>query len=860
MKISWPKWNPERRYLLALLAGATLIAGILSWPLPRHAAKGIPYGARNPEQPPIRYNIAGDHLQLIHHFELVYDMFTGKIPWFHNIYEFNVEGDATTYRPGAYFLPLSGLYAALRLLLDRPLAYNLTWLCSLWLSVLFTWAWLSAFSRDRTAITLGILIALLVPFRWFSIFSGSPSGMATCWVPLVAWRVDRALRNPHWLSGASVGLALLLAYWGDLHIVYFAALSLPAMAGLTLLSLREQGQTLPWRQWYKILPSGLTSLGALIAYYLWRRHLLDGSMMGEGRTLAEVAAFSPFPGGLIGLGRTLDTTIFIGLLVMAMLGALSVHGIYHALRTSRTTASRYRLASLALLWGAILTTIILALGINGPFHARLLNAIRELLPYYEMIRQPFKVYALMPVWLGYLATIGWTHLPRRNPRIRLGLALLLAGAMIGEMHHHFGPTVSLLQPAQTAYDTVVQDARAHGDATPRALVIPLWPGESAESSVPIFHAHHYGLRLVNGYSPVIGRRYFENVFRRLESINQGWLREDQIAFLRDHQIRYILLHENQFPEQVSPHPVALTQDLLLAHPHLTLLHHAGPVWAFRIEPQPRPSPPAPRDVARFPTRLWSFASLAPESDRRPDPTSHTGQTLALSPATPTTQSPAWRFPPANGRHWLLRAKGHATLAMTLWWNESPLHTNLLTVASAHWQWIEHPLPLLPDYGPVQLQIQLREGTCELDVGLLAMGPWPGLDPQVRQWTIAADDFFRAGASDSIHHNVTFRPLSEVRGRILYGPRLPLAPGRYDITLYARSPAPDGTLLGEWEVARRGSSASTRQEVRAGQPTTIRWEQSDAWLVEAGFYFNRMAETTIEKVVFSRVSSPESETP
>ena len=860
VKMPWSTRNPNRLCLIGLLALITLVALLLSWPLPPYAAQGIPYGARNPEHPPIRYNIAGDHLQLIHHFELVYDMLTGKIPWFHNVYEFNVAGDPGTYRPGAYFLPLSGVYAILRLLMDRPLAYNLTWIFSLWLSVLFTWAWLSAFSKDRIAICLGILIALLVPFRWFSLFSGSPAGMAVCWVSLLAWRVDRAIRNPNWLSGAWVGLALLLAFWGDLHIIYFAALALPAIAGLTLLSHIEQGHPLPWRQWYKIVPSGSASLGIVVAYHLWRRHLLDGSMMGEGRTIAEVAAFSPFRSGLLGLGRTLDTTIFIGLLVMLTLVLLSIHLIYQSLRSLQEASSRYRLATLALLWAAILSTIILALGVNNPFQTRFLEIVRTRIPYYAMIRQPFKIYALMPIWLGCLATLGWTALPRFAPRLRWILAALLAVGMIAEMYSHFGPTVSLLQPEQDTYAHVVQDAQQRGQTTPRAMVIPLWPGESADTSVPILHAHHYGIRLINGYSPVISRKYFENIFRRLESINQGWLRQDQIDFLLEHDVQYILLHENQFPEQVSPHPVALTRDLLLAHPHLTLLHHAGPVWAFRIRHTPTTTSPTLREVPRFPTRLWSFASQGTGTGTYPDPATHTGQSLRLTPDAPTAQSPIWRMPPAPARHWLLRVKGNATIAMNVHWNDASTHTDLLSIDAEQWHWIEHPLPSLPDFGPVQLHLQLVDGTCDLDIGLVAMGPWPGLDPETQTWMVPAADFFRAGMSEIAHHSVTFRPLHEMRARIFYGPRLPLSPGDYDITLYTSSPEQPGSLLGEWEIAQRGGTTSARQEVRAGHPARIRWAQDNALLVELGFYYNRQSETTIDKVIFTRIPSPEREGP
>ena len=828
-----------------------IVAILLSWPTPKYATKGIPHSIRNHETMPARYNVAGDHLQLMYHFDLVHDMIKGQIPWFHNPFEFNVDGDATTYRPGAYFLPLSAAYAFFRMLLNQALAYNLTWFFSLWLTAMFSWAWLSAFSKDQNAVFMGVFVILLIPFRWFSIFGGSPSGMAMCWVPLIAWQLDRAIRNPGWLSGAKVGLGLMFAFWGDLHVFYFSALALPAFAGLSALSILEQGQSLPWRKWIRILPSGLVSLGLMIAYHIWRKHMLGASMMRDGRTLREVAAFSPRPIGLLGLGRPLDNTVFIGLVITVMLIALSIYSICKMISQIKKPITQYRFAMLFLLWLAMLATIALALGTNSLGGDRLIRIVRARIPYFPMIRQPFKIYAIMPIWLGLLATMCGTVLPKRL-WVRASLSALLACAMLYEMHAHCNVAVSLLRPPQGAYKAVQLDAAAQGHIPARAIVVPLWPGESADTSVPILHAHHYGIRLINGYSPVVSRTYFDDVFRRLESINQGWLRDDQIDFLMEREIRYILLHENQFPEKVSPHPVALTRDLLLAHPRLSFLHQDGVVWAFRIEPHASTDRPAHRDVTRFPSRLWSFAAQGKAEFIETDPTTHTGRLLQLTPVNPRTQSPTWRMPLAFERNWLLRGRGNATLEIQTMLHEEIIETVTLRIQQTDWQWIKHPLPLLPDFGPVQINLVLTEGTFELDIGLLTMGTWPGLDIQTPLWAVRAADFFRAGISEIENHTVRFRPDHDPQGRIFYGGRLPLSAGSYEVTLHASSSAPLGTLVGEWTITRLRGVAPQTQEVRVGDPMRMRWDQTDDVLVEVSFSYNRAADILLEEVVFKRL--------
>ena len=88
--------------------------------------------------------------------------------------------------------------------------------------------------------------------------------------------------------------------------------------------------------------------------------------------------------------------------------------------------------------------------------------------------------------------------------------------------------------------------------------------------------------MVDGYNPFIGKDYFENVFRRFESVNQGVISDEQLAKLNEMGVHWVLFHENLFPEKVSPFPAAATLKNLLTHPRLQLLAQDGPVWAFRI--------------------------------------------------------------------------------------------------------------------------------------------------------------------------------------------------------------------------------------------------------------------------------------
>ena len=225
-----------------------LIWAVLSWPLPRYAGRGIPMSSQNIERQSARAMIPGDHLQLLYHFQLVEDFLEGRIPFFHNVYEFNTGRDEDRYQPGSYYAPFSLAYAALARVLPAAGAWNGVGFLSLWATFAATLAYLRNFTRSSAAAWLGAIISILLPYRWVNLLGGSPSGFAMVWPPVIVWLMDRAIRNGRTRDGVFCGIALLLACWGDLQAFFFATLSLPFWA---LLSAADAGwlrRPFPWAE------------------------------------------------------------------------------------------------------------------------------------------------------------------------------------------------------------------------------------------------------------------------------------------------------------------------------------------------------------------------------------------------------------------------------------------------------------------------------------------------------------------------------------------------------------------------------------------------------------------------------------
>jgi hypothetical protein len=100
--------------------------------------------------------------------------------------------------------------------------------------------------------------------------------------------------------------------------------------------------------------------------------------------------------------------------------------------------------------------------------------------------------------------------------------------------------------------------------------------------------------------------YVDRVFRAFETITQGDLTDAQLEALAGYGVTTIILHEDLFPEKVSPCSVGTTLRRLLAHPRLRLLRQDGPVWAFSILSEPRAVPAAAKPPLLSCTPFWHF--------------------------------------------------------------------------------------------------------------------------------------------------------------------------------------------------------------------------------------------------------------
>ena len=838
------------RLLLPSAVMAFVVWFCFTWPLPVHMFDGVPTSSRNVERGSVRAMMPSDQLQVVYYYWLVQDMIAGETPLFHNLYEFNTGDDTERFWPYAYFVPFSLLFAMASAVGGRAFGLNLVGWVSLWLTLYFSWLLARRYCRDRTLAGLAALISILVPFRWAAQLGGSPGGVAMLYVPMLCLGLDVAVRDRRWIGGALAAVAILLVCWGDVQVFLFCGLTMPFWCLLAWAADPPPWRDLPGRflAWAVALSPVVIGIGLAFGYRKAMHPYLAGSMMSGGRSLSVVAATSPEWFGLFSwqhLGIHNHIYLGAGLLVLAPCVVLAF-----TCRGREVTVPRPAIAA-GMLAAAFLVVLLFALGPHGPGDGLLFRAARKLVPPVAMMRQPARAFCLAPTLMTVIFAVGFACLaPRlstRRLRLAAGLALFLITA---DYACQVDATVCLLDGRQPAYAAARDDAVRQGFDSPRVLIVPLWRGDADVGSLYQFHASSYRLRMVNGYSPVVSTDYFETIFRRFESANQGFLDGGQLDELLGRGVSHILVHEDQFPEKVSPFPVATTLCRLLNHPRLAFLEQAGSVWAFAIRGVPAAEQAVPACALQsfFPARSWEAEAMPHTGERMAIDDASGGAAVRLADAEATIASRPARTGPAVRLRWEMRVRGEGTLHVVA---EHPGGTveKELEVSSDTWTWRSVMLLEHEAFGPVSVQLDAAKGRIDVDAVYLGGGWWPEIQPG-RPYRIPATAFFHAGAGNMNDGSVALRTRYEPHGQIWYGPNLPLAPGTYDVELMFSTDGGPGLRLGAL-AAGTGRGKPPVCEVTAGERATGVLEVADTRPVRLAFDYERTADMRLAELVLTR---------
>lgn len=333
-----------------------------------------------------------------------------------------------------------------------------------------------------------------------------------------------------------------------------------------------------------LFPTVLFGIMAVVYLFYKKQRYYTGSIAQGGRQLREVLLFSPqYADVFTRLTAFVERNIFLGYIPIFLFVVMMVYLV----RSHRQHASHLSLSSrqisIAILFGlAAVLSYVLATG-TAFRHLALYKLFFYHFPYFNYPRVPARMMVVTAMALAVVASMAIGILGRQVEQkwgrtgAYLLVALLVAG--IAVEYHPFRPMgITRLKPI-AVYDTIPKDIGEHA-----LLEIPLWPGDSHQSSLYQYSVTNDRISRINGYSPVVSKKYIEEIFKPLESINEGMLDQSQIDLLRALRVKYIAVHDNRdvFTYKVSPDPPISTVNRLKTSPFLKFIRAADHVYLFEL--------------------------------------------------------------------------------------------------------------------------------------------------------------------------------------------------------------------------------------------------------------------------------------
>jgi hypothetical protein len=798
--------------------------------------------------------IPGDHLQLYYHFTLVSGFLSGDIPPFYNLYEFNTGSDDDRYLPGPYYAPFSIAFAVLAPVTGPVAAWNLVGLLSLWITLWLTWTLVLRYVPDPLIAGTAAAVSVTFPYRWAALAGGSPTGLGMMWVPAAFLGLELMVVDRRVAGGFLAGLSIYLSSWVDDHVFFFIALSSPLWI---LFSWTLQKESLvPRREdvpaYTKAALPLVLFMVPVAAQVLATGRRLSGTELGSGgRPLSEVALFSPRLKESLVFWKGVGTgEIYLGIVLVALvlLGLLSV------LPRKQGGEKRGRLpAGIALCIVMIAGLVLLSTGTNNPLGPKAWKVLTGIVPPYGMIRNPTKIYCLLPTFLAVAAALSLKGLTGLllSTAARRGLVLAVGVLLFFDYHLRLDPQICLLDGEQKAYAAIVDDSSS-AERPPRMLALPLWPGNSHWTSVNQYFAALYGIRMVNGYKPTVPNWYRENIYRPFEQLNKGSFPDPLLDRLLSMGVDYIVLHEDAFPEKVSPFGVSHTLHRLLESRRIFPLTQDRGAWSFRIGPAGEKDPPTLPDWSyRSNGRLWEMERGGNESAEvvESDSSSRQRHLRLKDPAASATTSPYAMYS-LEHLQYLVRMRGAGKVTAAVLADGERVAEQVLALSTDNWTWMKVAVPPFEGYRLLSLGLSSPEGAVDADLaGLYA--PEHALPLGEKTAVLPAPVFFHAGYTDPQTGEVVLSPERVPADIVFYGPRTPLASGTYSITAELRSTAAHGTPLGRLFV-RRPEGSRTGEDIVAGRPFFMMYEHASNLPFSLGIDYSGNGTLMIKSVTLEPV--------
>ena len=385
-----------------------------------------------------------------------------------------------------------------------------------------------------------------------------------CFLPLSLYALKYKLEIPH------LGLVLPLICLG-LFLAYLFCLWKKQRDRLLRFDLYPILGIFLW------VGAGLAIASAYLMHI--RRTVFLPSLAGKGRTITEVLLFSPKIGNLF-FWQDINFERFVflgwGLVLLAALGLISLF------KSNLKHPGKSALAGIMAFLALVLTL--------GPTltYFPLYKTLYQYFPFFNYPRVPGRFLMVGLIFLCLLAGMAVSTLreelaSRGWPRLKMVLPILIIAFVLAELHPWQPLGLSLLPKDNPIYNQI-NKRLSKGS---KVLELPIWPGDSHQSSVYEYTVTRTRKPMINGYAPVVHRDYIQQVFWPLYPMDFGELNQTQLEKLKTLNVDLITFHDNAqiYTEKVSPFPPRMVLKRLMATPFLKLVGHDQDIYLFKFNSQ-----------------------------------------------------------------------------------------------------------------------------------------------------------------------------------------------------------------------------------------------------------------------------------
>ena len=430
--------------------------------------------------------------------------------------------------------------------------------------------------------------------------------------------------------------------------------------------------------------------------------------------------------------------------------------------------------------------------------------------------------------------------------------MVVGAGLLMDFGRRVDPTICLLDYEQGGYRAVAEDAAQCGREN-RAMAIPLWPGDSHWNSITEYYATLYRTKMLNGYSPSVSREYFTNVFLRFEAVNMGVITDDILDGLLAMKVGYIILHEDAFPQKVSPFPVSQTLRELRLHPRIQFLAKDKAVWAFKIRTRNEKVDIQTAFAGGPLLAGWQWDACDVAGGGATVIKEGSNVFMRLSEPDGRIQLDPRTLYPLEGLRYVVSVRGKGVLAGSCGSGLAGDSFTLPVNSPGEWTWLEIPVPVLPMGRQTFLAPAFTNVSGSLDVSVITLlgGEWKWLKPG-QSLIIPAKSCFYSGFSDPGGTNIQLDRDRVQAGVAVYAPVVPVMPGRYQITFGYQSSAAPGTVVGTWSVLRSDGQGRVSVPVTVGKVATVDYRLESPRPLRFEFDYNRKTGMSIQGIRLTRI--------